>query len=298
MRNKSYLRLAAAAVFLAAAAYGGAAFLNGAEPKPVTAIVEAAPVSPSLTLDGTVLRQEIAVTSPFSPALLLPAEGEYLSGGSLVCIPEDDADAYFAYCDGVGAQSAALCAADADGYGGDCVFAPCSGYFCADTDGLEGAVPEDYPELSRRNPKNAVGRIVYGASWYFVADRPDAELFEGQRVTLSLAADYPATVQEISDGRVIFRVREGLYSVLYMRRTRAVLSFPGDGGMVLPKTALHGDGDDKYVYTVSLGLAKKTPVEILYSDGDAVTVRSEVLHVGDEIVVSGENIYEGRVIEG
>ena len=35
----------------------------------------------------------------------------------------------------------------------------------------------------------------------------------------------------------------------------------------------------------------------LPAEGDSVTVRSDELRVGMEVVVSGENIHEGRVIE-
>ena len=294
MRNKSYLRFAAAAVFLAAAAYGGAAFLSEAEPKPVIAVCEAAPSAPDLALDGTVFRSETVVSCGISSPVVLPREGEYVTGGSVLCIADADGDAYFALCDeaGQGAVIPALARDDGISF----FAAPCSGYFSSYLDGFEGAAPEDYPSLKKSGNADAVGRIVYGASWYFAASCGDGDFREGQKVTLTLKRSYPATVQSVHDGTVILRVREGLYSVLYERRANATVSFPGEGGIVLPLKALHG-GKEKYVYTVSLGLAKKVPVEVLYTEGDSVTVRSDELRVGMEVVVSGENIHEGRVIE-
>ncbi len=294
MRNKSYLRFAAAAVFLAAAAYGGAAFLSEAEPKPVIAVCEAASTAPDVVLNGTVLRCEAVVSCGISSPVVLPREGEYVTGGSVLCIADADQDAYFALCDEAGQGTAISALASSDGI--SLYAAPCSGYFSSYLDGFEGAAPEDYPKLKKSNTADAVGRIVCGASWYFAASCGDGDFREGQKVTLTLGRSYPATVQSVRDGTVILRVREGLYSVLYERRAEATVSFPGEGGIVLPAEALHG-GKEKYVYTVSLGLAKRVPVEVLYTDGDGVTVRSDELRVGTEVVVSGKNIHEGRVIE-
>lgn len=210
MRSDITLCLAVAAVILAAAAYGGAAMLGEKSPD----VVETATpteVQSTLDLDGVIVRNEALVLCDFSEYDFVPDEGEFVSGGDILCIPKSSAGAYYTCCD------------MGDDYGGKAVKAPTSGYFCTDLDGLESASVDDCLELSPHTAENAVCRIVYGASWYFVAPAPDGSFAEGDEVTLTILDTYPATVQSAHDGIVVLRVREGLYSVLSLRHTTATV---------------------------------------------------------------------------
>lgn len=201
------LGLAVAAVILAAAAYLGAAMLGSDDDT-----VETAPSASqsTVTLNGVVLRQETLVYRENKADYLIPREGDFVSGGEVICV--EDADGYFAAQNG-GTE-----------YSGKLLRAPMSGYFCTDLDGLEGATPSDYPTLSPQDTDNVLCRIVYGASWYFVAEDSDGVFTEGETVTLHILRDYVATVQSAENGIVVFRVREGLYSVLSLRYETATVT--------------------------------------------------------------------------
>ncbi len=202
------LCLAVAAVMLAAAAYLGAAMLGGGGDD----AVETAPSASqsAITLSGVVLRNETVVYRENKVGYLIPREGDFVSGGEVICV--GDADGYFAALD---------CGAE---YSGKLLHAPVSGYFCTDLDGLETATAENCLEYSPQSTDNMLCRIVYGASWYFVAPDPDGVFAEGETVTLHILRDYPATVQSAHDGTVVFRVREGLYSVLSLRYETATVT--------------------------------------------------------------------------
>lgn len=200
------LFLAAVAIIAAAAAYVGAAMFNAAAPE---AEESPAPTVSVITLDGIVLRRETAVYRESESCCLIPREGEFVSGGEVICV--DDDDAYFAALD-LG-----------ESYGGKVLHSPVSGYFCTDLDGFESASVENCLEFSPQSTDNALCRIVYGASWYFVASDPDGAFTESETVTLTLMRSYPATVQSAENGIVVFRVREGLYSVLSLRHETATV---------------------------------------------------------------------------
>ncbi len=201
------LRIAVAALILAAAAYLGAAmFADGG----TEAVPSESTAKSTVTLKGVVLRDELAVFCD-GDLYFVAAEGEFVPGGEVICVPSVSRDDYFAAID------------SGKAYEGDCVRAPTSGYFCTDLDGLEDADPEDYPRLREDSVDGAVCRIVYGASWYYVAADKDGDFTEGETVTLKLRRSYTATVQSAEDGVVVFRVREGLYSVLSLRYETATV---------------------------------------------------------------------------
>lgn len=193
----------------AAAAYVGAAMFDASDSKLEAEPSPAATVS-AVTLDGIVLRRETVVYRENGADYLIPREGDFVSGGEVVCVEDDDA--YFAALD------------HGEDYGGNVLRSPVSGYFCTDLDGLESATIENCLEYSPQDTDNVLCRIVYGASWYFVAEDPDGVFTEGEAVTLTLLRDYPATVQSAENGVVVFRVREGLYSVLSLRYETATVT--------------------------------------------------------------------------
>lgn len=204
------LGLAVAAVILAAAAYVGAAMLGVSESD---AEAEASPAATQsvIGLDGIVLRHESVVYRKNGVEYLIPREGDFVSGGEVICASDDDG--YFAALD------------SGTNYDGKVLRSPVSGYFCTDLDGFEAATAENCFDLSPQSTDNALCRIVYGASWYFVAMAGDGVFTEGESVTLTLMRDYAATVQSAENGIVVFRVREGLYSVLSLRHITATVTW-------------------------------------------------------------------------
>lgn len=270
-RDISYLRFAAAAIFLALAAYCAAAFMESAH-APET--VEAVRVSISRTIhaEGTVLRDEEYVLCPFEAAYFAASEGERVKGGSIVCVSEDSLEDYLTYSDTHNGKAPENMRGSAA--------APCGGFFSTELDGWETADAHNLDTFSPHVPENAVGRIVANG-WYFVADIKDlSQLYEGQNLTLTVFDDYPAHVAEIDGNRVIIRVRQGLDAMLSTRHTEATLHIAETSGIKIPKDALHSDEDGSYVYTLRAGLSEKTPVNIIYEADDYFLADEDTLREG------------------
>ena len=93
-KDASYLRYAACAVFLAAAAWT-LAFFALREQSPKTVAAERAGVTLSVIAEGTVWRDETVIVCDDENAYLAHKTGDMVSGGSVVAVPEDMQDAYF-----------------------------------------------------------------------------------------------------------------------------------------------------------------------------------------------------------
>lgn len=270
-RDISYLRFAAAAIFLALAAYCAAAFMESAD-APET--VEAVRVSISRTIhaEGTVLRDEEYVVCPFEAAYFAASEGERIKGGSIVCVSEDSLEDYLTFADTHNGRAPEKMQG--------CVRASCSGFFSTELDGWETADAKNLDTFTPHIPENAVGRIVANG-WCFVADIKDlSQLYEGQNLTLTVFDDYPAQVAEIDGSRVTIRVRQGLDAMLNTRHTEATLRITETSGIKIPKDALHSDESGSYVYTLRAGLSEKTPVNIIYEADDYFLADEDTLREG------------------
>ena len=270
-RDISYLRFAAAAIFLALAAYCAAAFMESAD-APET--VEAVRVSVSRTVhaEGTVLRDEEYVVCPFEAAYFAASEGERVKGGSIVCVSEDSIEDYLTFLDTHDGKAPEKMQG--------CVRATCSGFFSTELDGWETADAKNLDTFTPHIPENAVGRIVANG-WYFVADLKDlSQLYEGQNLTLTVFDDYPAQVTDIDGNRVTIRVKQGLDAMLSTRHTEATLHITETSGIKIPKDTLHSDEDGSYVYTLRAGLSEKTPVTIIYEADDYFLADEDTLREG------------------
>lgn len=194
MRRSDFtLQLAAAALVLAAAAYAAVGIFDASTVTDNAEVSQSA-AQKTLRLEGLVQRDEMTLCAP-EGCCIIPREGDFVSGGEVLCVWDEDA--YFAALD------------KGEDYGGKCIRSPAAGYFCTD--------------LCDGGQTGAFCRIVYGASWYFSAET-DEEFSVGETVTLTIKRSYPATVQSVDGGTVVFRVREGLYSVLSLRHVTASIS--------------------------------------------------------------------------
>ncbi len=270
-RDNSYLRYVAAAVFLALAAYCAAAFAESAD-APETLEAVRVTVSSTVYAEGTVLREEEYVICPFEAAYLAASEGERVKGGSIVCVSEASLEDYLSYLDAHGGQAP-------DKMRG-CVTAPCGGFFSTGLDGWETAQADTLDDFTPEIPENAVGKIVANG-WFFVADLSDtSQLYEGQRLTLTVFDAYPAQITEIDGSRVCVRVHEGLSAMLNTRHAEAKLTLADTSGIKLPYEVLHSDENGYYVYTLRAGMSEKTPVEIIYEEDDYCLAREDTLREG------------------
>lgn len=205
------------------------------------------------------------------------------------------------------------------------LYAAASGVFSTMLDGYEslssrnlsGLTPAGLSQLldlEPELPQGAYGKLVEGFRWYFAAamsQEDAASLREGRTATLNFGrwygADIYARVQSISppeDGvvAVVFSCDTALADTLAMRTVTANVVFESYSGIRVPVEALQQDQEgQQYVWTITAMQLERKNVEVLYQDGDvAVVARSaqaDALREGNTVVVSGEDLYEGKVME-
>lgn len=277
MRGAGYLRFAAAALFLALAAYLGAGFLQSAE-APKTVRAQRVTESSALCLEGVVLRDESYVTCSDNDAYLPFRTGERVRGGEVIAVRREAEDAYLSLLDE--RNGAPPVSGELRGL----IYAPCGGFFSNYLDGFEEMSLDDFDGFTPEIPENAVGKIVRGG-WLFVADTNEAaSLRRGQTVTLTLLDSYPALVLSNDNGRLVLRCREGLCDVLNARRLTLTVTMSESSGIKVPADAVHRDSDGAFVYVLRAGMEEKCPVEIIFQNEDYFLVRENELREGMDII--------------
>lgn len=278
MRGAGYLRFAAAALFLALAAYLGAGFLRETE-APETLRAERVTESRSLCLEGTIIRDERYVTCSDGEAYLPFRTGERVRGGEVVAVRQEALEDYLSCLD---AKNGAK---PEKGELRGLIYAPCAGFFSNYLDGCEELSLENFDGFTPSVPENAVGKIVQGG-WFFVAETKEAEqLRPGQRVTLTLLDSYGAQVLSNRGGRLVIRCREGLSDILNARRLTLTVTLSESSGIKVPLSAVRHEGADAYVYVLKAGLEEKCPVEIIYQNENYCLVREDKLREGMAIIL-------------
>lgn len=200
------------------------------------------------------------------------------------------------------------------------ITSPRSGLFSSTVDGWEDLGAADLQEIgakelaallreSREPQDTALCKLVYGNYWYYAAlveDQEAQRLRRGGAATLRFGRYYGQelrmTVEWISpaeDGyrAVCFTCDTNLADVLSMRQQEAELIFSQESGLRIPRQALRvGEEGGTFVY-VQTGLrAEAKAVELVRDLGDYYVVRGESLHAGDEVIVSGKGLFDGKVV--
>lgn len=277
MHKSAYLRFAAAAVFLALAAYLGAFFLHSTN-RPQTVRAELYTESTALCLEGTVIRDERYVSCSDGEAYLPVRSGERVRGGSVVAVRQEALEVYLSRLDETGGKM------PDKGELRGLIYAPCGGFFSDHLDGFEGLSLENYDDFAPEVPESAVGKIVQGG-WLFVADTHEAEsLREGQSVRLTLLDTYTAQVLSNENGRLVLRCREGLCDVLNLRRVSLTVTLSERSGIKLPVSAIQRENGECFVYVLKAGLEEACPVEIIFENDDYCLVREGELRQGMDVI--------------
>jgi hypothetical protein len=192
------------------------------------------------------------------------------------------------------------------------------GYESLSAADLAGLSPASLQELMDRQgevPGGTYGKLVTSYRWYFAAvmSAPDAEnLTVGRSATLNFGRYYGADIQarvlsisEPEDGSVavVFRCDTALADTLAMRCVSANVVFAAYSGIRVPAKAVQSDpaSGEAWVWAVTAMQLERKQVELLYIDEDfalvAMSPTANALREGNTVVVSGKDLYEGKVME-
>lgn len=205
-----------------------------------------------------------------------------------------------------------------------------SGIFSGLADGLEGQLtPDVLDELtvgrldqllqSEITPSpTAIGKLITGSTWYFATSVDDASaqrLEEGERYTLAFSGDFDKEVSmrlerlgSSEGGRrvAVFSSDRYLSQVTLARLSTATLVFERFTGVRVPDKALrvltNDDGSTTLgVYTLVGRQAEFKSVEIVREGEGFYLLRGtannrKVLRPGDTIILSNQELYNGKVI--
>ncbi|WP_294552933.1 HlyD family efflux transporter periplasmic adaptor subunit [uncultured Pseudoflavonifractor sp.] len=195
---------------------------------------------------------------------------------------------------------------------------------------LETLTPSQLTELEQSTvtPEDGtVGKLITSTKWYFacVLDEDDAgELAnlrdDKKKVTVRFSRDWSGevdmTVERISDpenGKVVavLSSKEFLSDTTLLRAQTVSLVYSSTTGIRIPKNALYQNGSGQWgVYAIVGAFAEFKPVEIVGDEEDYYLVNpvavapgdnneaKRSLRAGDEIILSGEELYDGKVVRG
>ena len=212
------------------------------------------------------------------------------------------------------------------GVGRGSITAPAAGLFTSTVDGYEALSPAALENLtpdgvaalehtSPSTPANTIGKLVTAKKWYFAAvmSKADADRLNlGGSATLDFPQHYSGTVSATvfsksePDGSgevaVVFACNNALADTLAMRKATADVVYSEHTGLRVPLKAVHMDDDGQtFVYVVTAAQLEKKPIEIIYQTDSyclvAQSADSNALRAGNDIVVSGKGLSDGRVIK-
>ena len=200
------------------------------------------------------------------------------------------------------------------------------GIFSSSVDGYEKYGPDILDSLTPSTlrslidegadkPDDAYGKLVSDYRWYFAAVMSAvdaAALSPGRSTTLSFGRWYSsgvaAQVVSISPSEegnvvVVFRCDTALAETVSMRQVTANVIFNAYSGIRIPAEAVRTDeaSESTYVWTITAMQLERKEIEIIYAADDYVIVRRGAapgaLRDGNTVVVSGKDLYEGKLME-
>lgn len=195
---------------------------------------------------------------------------------------------------------------------------------------LETITPAQLEQLSGTavSPEEgAIGKLITSAKWYFVCVLDEADAGElanlrdsDKKVTVRFSRDWSGqvdmTVERISDpenGKVAVALssKEFLSDTTLLREQTVSLVYSSTTGIRIPKNALYQNGEGQWgVYVVVGARAEFKPVDIVDDEEDYYLVNpvevapgdnneaKRSLRAGDELILSGEDLYDGKVVRG
>ena len=206
------------------------------------------------------------------------------------------------------------------------VKAAVSGLFSSSVDGYEGIVPDNLTGLTPtkltalfQTPKakdgTEIGKLITDMNWYFAAVMSTADasrLTAGKSAQLRFRQNYNGTLKmtvvsigDDSGGKcvVVFSCSSAMADIAAKRSLTADVIFDSYVGIRVPEEAVHLDKDGKSSVYVLMGVQSELiHVKILHKQGDYYIVEDDVnssnaLRVGAEIIVKGNDLFDGKVVQ-
>ena len=202
--------------------------------------------------------------------------------------------------------------------------APTGGYFSGSVDGyemlltpksLQGMTIAQLESLEPEEPADtAVGKLITSSTWYYVT-AVDAQLVQdvrpGQTVPVSfVSAFYDAldmTVERLGEEEngkrlLVLSCDRYIQDVTLLREQSADVVFTSYSGLRVPKEAIRVTEDRRTgLYVMEAGAAEWKYVDLLHDNGESYVVKldkssTDNLWPGDEIILTSEELYDGKVI--
>lgn len=206
-----------------------------------------------------------------------------------------------------------------------------AGLFSAVVDGYETTLtpamlntmtPSQFSAATADNSQTSnVGKLILGDTWYYAANMSEqtaASYKVGSKVTLrfvkELNRNLTMTVYRISDTEngqklVVFSSNEYLPEVTLLRHSSASIIHESFSGIRVPVEALRMEDGVTGVYCLVGMQAVFKPVDIVYQGSgyyllkpakkadDTENTSSSRLRIGDSVIITAEELYNGKVIE-
>lgn len=214
------------------------------------------------------------------------------------------------------------------------IYAPEAGIFSAMVDGYESSFPLESletltPDRLREMAgaqsgvsDQTLGKVITSFRWYYAAimsqdvtkylssDDTVTIKFEGSAGSQAMTVQSISAANEEGEVAVVFTSDRNLSSTTLLRQQNVDVAYGTFQGLRVPARALRADQESGQlgVYRISGAQAQWVPVELVYSGEDYYLVRSvqsesmseleqaEQLRPGDEVLVSGKDTYDGKVI--
>ena len=199
-----------------------------------------------------------------------------------------------------------------------------SGTFSGTVDGYETVLTLDFLDTVTVSslaevqpidpPEDAVGRLIAGSTWYYVTVVPadqTAGVESGDQVPVTFASQFyesiPMTVerlgQEEQGGRLlVLSCDKYIQNATLLRQQSADIVFTTYAGLRVPKEAIRvNENGSVGVYVLEGSNAVWKSVNILHDNGETYVVELDKSSVnnlwpGDEIIVTGRDLYDGKVV--
>ena len=215
------------------------------------------------------------------------------------------------------------------------VFSPAAGIYSSMVDGwessfdletLEELTPASLEQAAKKRSKptgRELGKVVTSFRWYYAAVM-DKEItrylnqesgvnvvFEGSAGQLPMKVLSVSAADDNGKVLVLFVSMRDVPAIASLRHQRVEVVLESASGLRIPRRALRADQetDQLGVYRISGTQAEWVPVDLIFSGEDYYLVRSHVegelsdleraklLRVGDDVLVRGKRLKDGKVIE-